>query len=105
MSEHIKESTMPPVGGWATGAYLNTCRKCKESYIGDKRSWNCADCAYAFVVEENAKLKEANGWYIDQINMLKEQLKVAREGLERLEQHDTIAQKYLGKLKELKGGE
>jgi rubredoxin len=36
----------PPKGGWADGNYRCTCRRCKTSYDGDKRSWECADCAY-----------------------------------------------------------
>ena len=33
-------------GGWAPGEYLNKCSRCNDWYIGDKRSFICADCAY-----------------------------------------------------------
>lgn len=36
----------PAVGGWAPGEYFCRCQYCKLSYAGDKRSWQCADCAY-----------------------------------------------------------
>ena len=32
--------------GWCAGDYLCTCRSCGCRYVGDKRSWECADCAY-----------------------------------------------------------
>ena len=35
-----------PYGGWASGHYHGTCRSCGDCYVGDKRSWECADCAY-----------------------------------------------------------
>ena len=37
----------PPCGWWASGEYINICRKCGEHFIGDKRAGHCADCAYA----------------------------------------------------------
>lgn len=33
-------------GGWAPGPYLNKCRLCQDIFIGDKRAWHCAPCAY-----------------------------------------------------------
>lgn len=33
--------------GWAPGGYMCFCRRCEEHFIGDKRSVNCADCAYS----------------------------------------------------------
>ena len=46
-----KDDTRPRKGGWCSGEYLCTCRKCGCKYQGDKRSWNCADCAYEPVGE------------------------------------------------------
>lgn len=36
----------PKKGGWAPGNYLNKCSKCDREFIGDKRAWDCAHCAY-----------------------------------------------------------
>jgi len=41
-----KVSTAPPRHGWAPGEYLNNCHTCGCVFIGDKRAWTCADCAY-----------------------------------------------------------
>jgi hypothetical protein len=38
--------TRPQRRGWAPGEYLNHCRTCEVVFIGDKRAWTCADCAY-----------------------------------------------------------
>jgi hypothetical protein len=35
-----------PGTGWAPGWYTCTCIKCGEAYTGEKRSTECADCAY-----------------------------------------------------------
>lgn len=32
--------------GWAPGEYFTKCSQCNCQFIGDKRAWNCADCAY-----------------------------------------------------------
>lgn len=36
-----------PKGGWAPGGYMCLCSECDEHFIGDKRAYKCADCAYA----------------------------------------------------------
>lgn len=42
-----KTDTRPRKNGWCNGDYLiSSCRECGESFTGDKRSWECADCAY-----------------------------------------------------------
>lgn len=33
--------------GWAPGYYTNICIKCKGGFIGEKRAYECAPCAYA----------------------------------------------------------
>lgn len=37
--------------GWCPGEYIGKCNKCSCTFIGDKRSTTCADCAYAVVPE------------------------------------------------------
>ncbi len=41
-----KKSDAPRKGGWCPGNYAGKCCLCKESFIGNKRSHTCADCAY-----------------------------------------------------------
>jgi len=36
----------PQKGAWAPGNYLNECDQCGFTFVGDKRSYTCADCAY-----------------------------------------------------------
>lgn len=42
----IRVDHRPPKNGFASGNYFCTCKKCDKSYLGDKRSSNCGDCAY-----------------------------------------------------------
>lgn len=44
---NAKQDSRPKRHGWAPGYYMNTCLKCEEGFIGDKRARTCADCAYA----------------------------------------------------------
>lgn len=37
----------PPKGGWAPGLYECRCKTCAKRFIGEKRAYSCADCAYA----------------------------------------------------------
>lgn len=41
-----KVDERPKRGSWAPGGYTGKCRLCGEHYMGDKRSQECADCAY-----------------------------------------------------------
>lgn len=45
-ANHPKTDPRPALGGWCPGGYLNRCKGCGEYYLGDKRCWQCADCAY-----------------------------------------------------------
>jgi hypothetical protein len=54
MTEFPKEDKRPRNGMWAPGSYWCKCVHCDETYIGDKRSVCCADCAYARTPQENA---------------------------------------------------
>ena len=52
-----KSDKRPPIGGWCGGEYSVVCRKCSDHFIGDKRSYHCADCAYKIAEEYEAKPK------------------------------------------------
>ena len=51
--------------GWAPGEYMCNCTKCKRPFIGDKRAWKCAPCAYNDEGEidgkEEDRPEESNG--------------------------------------------
>ncbi len=51
-----KSDTRPAAGGWAPGNYMNRCFRCGGGFIGDKRAMLCADCAYASIAEQFAKV-------------------------------------------------
>lgn len=36
----------PALRGWAPGQYMAKCAACKCHFAGDKRAFQCADCAY-----------------------------------------------------------
>lgn len=42
-----KQSSKPPRNGWAIGWYVGKCNDCGLYFQGDKRAYQCADCAYA----------------------------------------------------------
>jgi hypothetical protein len=46
MSLEYDNISLPPKDGWAPGAYMNNCRLCGETYVGDKLSWQCSKCVY-----------------------------------------------------------
>lgn len=49
MKDHLPIKTLDPrprIHGWCPGEYITSCILCKSLFIGDKRSYNCADCAY-----------------------------------------------------------
>ena len=41
-----KRDSRPQKGWYAPGEYLVMCRRCRDYFIGDKRAFLCADCAY-----------------------------------------------------------
>ena len=43
-SERVK-GRVYPFFGFALGDYIGTCHKCKERFLGDKRSYQCQECA------------------------------------------------------------
>ncbi len=46
------DDTRPPIGGWCAGNYISYCYTCESNFGGDKRAYECADCAYARVEHE-----------------------------------------------------
>lgn len=42
----MKADNRPSKGMWAPGKYYCLCISCDEEFAGDKRSIQCADCAY-----------------------------------------------------------
>jgi hypothetical protein len=53
LPKDIKQDDRPMRGRWAPGDYFCTCVHCKAMFVGDKRSVECADCAY---VDEKPKI-------------------------------------------------
>lgn len=43
MKEHDER---PALRGWCPGQYMVRCRTCLCQFAGDKRAYQCADCAY-----------------------------------------------------------
>lgn len=43
---NYKEDKRKQKRGYAPGNYINICPTCKEKFLGDKRAFSCADCAY-----------------------------------------------------------
>jgi len=37
--------------GYAPGSYMNNCKSCGQSFMGDKRAWNCEPCAKALSLQ------------------------------------------------------
>lgn len=37
----------PAHRGWAPGRYMSHCIVCRSHFAGDKRAFECADCAYS----------------------------------------------------------
>ena len=58
--DHIfgKSSDLPPKHGWETGFYSCRCNRCKETFQGRKRAYECADCAYDESIDRNPPTKE-----------------------------------------------
>jgi len=55
----------PDLGGWSSHDpdYIVHCKKCNCYYLGNKRSWHCADCAYKIADDYESKPK-VNVWKI-----------------------------------------
>jgi rubrerythrin len=45
MNLHYGDNS-PAKNGWAPGDYECRCRECGKQFTGDKRAWQCANCAY-----------------------------------------------------------
>lgn len=40
------EDSRPARGFWAPGPYMQQCRRCSKTFIGNKHAMECAPCAY-----------------------------------------------------------
>lgn len=46
-NECKRDDERPPRKGWAPGQYIGSiCRDCGRPFMGAKRAFQCADCAY-----------------------------------------------------------
>ena len=52
LDKYKEDDGRQPIGGWCGGNYFCTCDSCGWTYGGDKRSYECADCAYDRVERE-----------------------------------------------------
>lgn len=75
-NDNWKTDSRPPRKGWAPGEYISPCNTCKSSFMGEKRAYMCADCAYANYDEEVAFEKQLD------VDML--ELKFAVESVVRI---------------------
>lgn len=41
-----KQDSRPQLNGWCDGEYLCHCQDCMCGFVGDKRAFQYADCAY-----------------------------------------------------------
>lgn len=86
----------PELHGWAPGDYLCRCRDCGQEYIGDKRSYSCANCAYGF---EEQKIKTLQSYLRFNLNS-EIKVKFTEKGYKRLvELHNEIAVRTKGAIK------
>ena len=80
LDEDIKVDSRPHLNGWAIGGYCCTCKKCDQKYMGDKRSTECADCAYKTEEDKAAALQD----YL-RFNLNSEiKVRLRKKGYERL---------------------
>jgi len=86
--DNLKLDTRPALRGWAPGAYCCRCRVCEQEYMGDKRSYECADCAYK---AEEAKAQELQAYLRFNLNS-EIKVKLHKKGyLRLLELHNELA--------------
>jgi len=41
--------------GYAPGSYMNNCKSCGQTFMGDKRAWNCEPCAKALSLQADTR--------------------------------------------------
>ncbi len=51
-NEYEARDIRPAKSGWAPGGYVRPCLSCGKEFIGEKRSYQCAQCAYAKTTQE-----------------------------------------------------
>ncbi|GGD43924.1 hypothetical protein GCM10011335_53190 [Aureimonas glaciei] len=44
-----------PIGGYAPGKYIQTCRTCDKTHTADKRAWSCLACVVAATIAASRK--------------------------------------------------
>lgn len=64
MPHYVKNDHRSAKGWWVPGSYENTCTRCKEQYLGNEHSAECADCAYK---EPDHIVVSADGEYRDSL--------------------------------------
>jgi|GEM_PF-6134411 len=72
MEIRMKSKIKYPIGGYAPGNYLNTCRNCKESFMGDKRAIQCEPCAINQLIESHSELARKVRVYEKAFNQIRE---------------------------------
>jgi hypothetical protein len=70
-----KVDTRPQRGWWAPGEYVNHCRICACTFIGDKRAGHCADCAYALPEESQATTRPTQSPIVQAADEMEKALK------------------------------
>lgn len=73
----LDNDSRAPFRGWAPGGYMCKCSVCKEQFIGDKRAYHCAHCAYGQQSpQEVAAIKKA-AESAPKVEVTEERLRVA----------------------------
>jgi hypothetical protein len=90
LAEAKSVDARPRRRGWCPGDYFAKCRRCQCTFIGDKRAFECAGCAYAqpdeesdvvAVLRRNASLAIAEHYSLGMSNLLR----MAADEIERLQ--------------------
>jgi len=65
--DNFEVSDKPAKHGWAPGYYYCECRSCRKTYSGQKRSYECAACAYDETIQRHS-IFDLTQKEIDEIN-------------------------------------
>lgn len=91
--------------GWGPGGYICVCKLCGDNYIGEKRSWSCADCAYKDV--EGEQYKDWNEMPVVDLVGIRDaavRWKLARKKICALGMNDPLSKAALNDLSEAEDG-
>lgn len=76
------------IGGYAPGNYKCNCNYCGKTYTGDKRSYQCEDCAKQELIDERDEAQrqalKTTQMATKQLNELQAQVGILRGALEEL---------------------